>query len=505
VNSIFIALGLSSNIWTFWPGADRQIALSPDPYSDKYYHRIFCFLFIAAAIVNTIFINVQIWQDELYTLDKFVLVPVSTTITDYHTTNNHIVFNLICSLYLKVIGIHQLEILLEHPRIIRIIPYIFAILSIWAFYRCARTIQTQPYAIISTGIFTSFLQLYTFGTQIRGYSLDILLSIFLLHFIFLFYHDQRKKWLYLIVLTGFLLLVNLPSTIYYFISLIILIFIFRKRISARIAYRLLLALCTAFLFFAVFFALKSSQLVENSMLFDHRNSIFDLIKHPFAVIYRFIDWRFILIFPIIAVFFNRSLLRRTKISILLTGLFALPFVLFLLHNLPIILRIWLILIPAFCLWFADWWMPVFEDRKRLILPFVLMLQLCLAFSLVFLRPESLADNAKSIASTDLRWQYQLFNYNPRDVAQKAREIKKEAAVRVCLDEHWLYGMLYYLKDEELLPTDSIHLYKGNIFLISQYADDLKRMSIPLSSVIDSGKDNSSYFYKWYLIKNDARR
>lgn len=452
-------------------------------------------------MLNTLFINVQIWQDELYTLDKFVLVPLTTTIGDYHTTNNHIIFNLISNIYLRIIGIDRLDILLEHPVIIRVVPYIFTILSVWAFYTCAKKFQKQPYAIVSTGIFTTSLQLYTFGTQIRGYSLDILLSILLLYLLFLYHKDEQRKWLPLVTITGFLLLVNLPSTLYYFLSLIILIFLFRKRIGPGVARRLLFALCTAFILFAVFFATKSSQLAQNSMLFNNDNALFHSIKQPFTVIYRFIDWRFILVIPVIYFFFNKKFAGRLKISILTTGLLTLPFVLFMFHNLPIILRIWLILLPAFCFWFADWWMPVLDKRQQWILPFILFLHICLGLSLIFLRSQTYARNAQSIASTDLRWQYQLFNYNPRDVYKKALEKRNGGNLRISVDEYWVYGMLFYVRNENLLPPDSAYLHRDSLFLISQDANCFARLNIPLNTVIDSAKDNSSQFYKWYLIFN----
>ena len=40
-------------------------------------------------------LNNEMWNDEIYTLLHFVLVPLQTTLFDYHVPNNHIFFSLL--------------------------------------------------------------------------------------------------------------------------------------------------------------------------------------------------------------------------------------------------------------------------------------------------------------------------------------------------------------------------------------------------------------------------
>jgi hypothetical protein len=43
------------------------------------------------------YINLDFWHEEIYTLDHFVFVPISTIITDYRAPNNHTLIASSCS------------------------------------------------------------------------------------------------------------------------------------------------------------------------------------------------------------------------------------------------------------------------------------------------------------------------------------------------------------------------------------------------------------------------
>src|ERR1700733_8756601 len=85
--------------WTFWPIELYQG--KPIGGKKKQSSMFFFSILLISAVANLFFINNELWQDELYTLDHFVLVPISTTLSDYHSSNNHFVFNLIANIYLK--------------------------------------------------------------------------------------------------------------------------------------------------------------------------------------------------------------------------------------------------------------------------------------------------------------------------------------------------------------------------------------------------------------------
>jgi len=258
----FFSAFFESRTWTLWPENTQPAPMTANP-DDQLYRRVFLFLFGFAAVTNMLFLNNPLWQDELYTLDHFVLVPPFATLTDYHTTNNHIVFNLISNLYLKLIGITELSELQANPIIIRILPYFYTLISIPAFYFGAKKMQGPLFAIIALAIYISTLQVYSFGAQARGYSLELLFIIILFNLIFSYRRSPSLKQLTGISVIGILALLNLPSTIYLFISLLLLAFtsaaysFINKEGKARLSdFKLFLSLFLAFVFFALFFYLK---------------------------------------------------------------------------------------------------------------------------------------------------------------------------------------------------------------------------------------------------------
>ena len=50
-------------------------------------------IFIGFYWIQKDHINLDFWNDEIYTLKHFVFAPITTTLSDYHVPNNHIFFN----------------------------------------------------------------------------------------------------------------------------------------------------------------------------------------------------------------------------------------------------------------------------------------------------------------------------------------------------------------------------------------------------------------------------
>lgn len=491
-------------LFTFWPQKINN-NLS-EQKNEKQYDFLFCILFLFAATTNLIFLNNELWQDELYTLDNFVLVPLAKTITDYHSTNNHIVFNLISNIYLKAIRVNTLSKLLDNPFIIRVVPYGMTIASIPAFYFSTKKILGALFAVTALVIYVSSLQVYTFGAQVRGYSLDILLCVVLVHSMLLFKQQPKKKYFFCTFLSAFLLLINLPASLYFIAALLILtlfepIFYFEKKAWKRLigdkSLKLCISLSTALFFAGIFYLSKSDQLRQNKLLLNSGNSIIAAVRQPFTVFYRLLDWRYFLLIPLfIFIFRFRSV--QNKISVFLLVALFLPFVLFLFHNPVIILRIWIILLPVFCLGFAQLWMAVLLHMQKLLLPFIIGLLLTVVVSLFFLQKQSLKQHSINYAPLDLRYQYHLFGFHPNTVIEKVINIQKSKIWSVLLYDQYLGGIEYYLKNKNINYTMSYK--KQAALLITDNSDCFDTLSIKKSLIIDSGKNNSSNFYKWYLVK-----
>jgi len=83
---------------------------------------ISCVFFIISSLF---FINNDFWQDEIYTLTHFVFTPFTTTLFDYHVANNHIAFNFLLNVLRRVIGINEVQEILNHLIILEYFHLLF--------------------------------------------------------------------------------------------------------------------------------------------------------------------------------------------------------------------------------------------------------------------------------------------------------------------------------------------------------------------------------------------
>ena len=135
------------------------------------------------------------WNDELYTLVHFTLVPISQTVSDYHVPNNHVFFNLINNLYLKLIGITELNALLERPQVLRIIPFSYCLALLLVAYYNTKLLFSNTVAILSLLLIAGSIPYFNFALQIRGYGLSCLLLLLALFNSLKYYHFHSKKYL----------------------------------------------------------------------------------------------------------------------------------------------------------------------------------------------------------------------------------------------------------------------------------------------------------------------
>ncbi|HFB99307.1 MAG TPA: hypothetical protein ENJ53_00745, partial [Phaeodactylibacter sp.] len=95
---------------------------------------ILLFLFIVFCWFQKEHFFLDFWNDEIYTLKHFVFVPLSTTLSDYHVPNNHIFFNFLNNIYLKVCGVDNLYDLMDNPPLIRILPFLYSVGTLFYAY-----------------------------------------------------------------------------------------------------------------------------------------------------------------------------------------------------------------------------------------------------------------------------------------------------------------------------------------------------------------------------------
>lgn len=116
-------------------------------------------------------LTLDFWEDEVYTLYDFAVLPISQIVSDYSAPNNHILYSLV---------LHPLAMLSQSEPLLRLPSLLFGVATLWIVFRIAlRTLGAGAAvgATLALGLNVMFL---THAVQVRGYGLSILLAAWLL-------------------------------------------------------------------------------------------------------------------------------------------------------------------------------------------------------------------------------------------------------------------------------------------------------------------------------------
>ncbi len=122
------------------------------------------------------------YYDEVYSLVHSILVPFKQTSLVYNSLNNHVLYSLLMNGYTKLIGI-DLGGLMGRPYIIRVPQLIFLGVTIFYLYRIGKKYFNERIALYSIVLLMTTVPYYYYVTQIRGYSLSIMLMTMLTYYL----------------------------------------------------------------------------------------------------------------------------------------------------------------------------------------------------------------------------------------------------------------------------------------------------------------------------------
>jgi hypothetical protein len=159
-------------------------------------------------------LNLDLWYDEVFTLNHFVFVHLRTTLTDYHLPNNHIFFNVLGSLYASAAGLPDIHAVLDRPWVLRIVPLIYAIAAMAVTFRTARRCTGRMAACLAMLVLATTVPFFNVATQIRGYSLSTLLIAIVLDRLLQIEDAPRMRDLLLAATAGALALYTIPSNLF---------------------------------------------------------------------------------------------------------------------------------------------------------------------------------------------------------------------------------------------------------------------------------------------------
>ncbi|HPD96346.1 MAG TPA: hypothetical protein PLA24_10700 [Tenuifilaceae bacterium] len=418
---------------------------------------VFTFLIVIAYAALLLFrINTNLWNDEIYTLKNFVLVPISKTITDYHVPNNHIFFNLVNNIYLKVIGVSSIDFLLEHPFVIRVLPFIYSILLLVFILLIGKKFFNAKVSLLALGIVATTIPFFNFTLQVRGYGLSMLLLVIAFYSYLSYRKDKRWLFAVLVALSVMLSVYTLPSNLYIIAGFLVFIFLdflgiiikFRRKNFVEI-YRFsqvqivlfvaitLGTLLAILLYIPVFRNVFFNRYVAGSGVVKFSY----LLSFIFTMNYFLSARWFLLIFflpGIIYLFLKRSELKSTEghVVLLSISLIVIPFFIGFVRNTPAPDRIYVVLVP-----FWSFLMAIGISYFYKLMPLFQKYSTCINLALIALSvvtfyvenvkvKNAVADSIKgNYRMQDLYYNYYLWNYTPlNDVRQFKTHFYKESSV-----------------------------------------------------------------------------
>ncbi len=168
----------------------------------------------------TQYLNADLWWDEILSLVQSSLAGFGSTVTNYQDANNHVFFNILTGLALKVRGVRDIDGALDHARYMRSMQLAFSVLTVVYVYYFAKRFIGEGAASLSVVLLSTTIPFLNFAMQLRGYSLSMLLAAALLFHLWSYLVQSSKFHAIMISITAFLLLYTIPSNIYFVTSLI---------------------------------------------------------------------------------------------------------------------------------------------------------------------------------------------------------------------------------------------------------------------------------------------
>ncbi len=183
---------------------------------------LYLIIFLISCYTFIHHLNNEIWNDEYYTINHFVLVPLKTTLLDYHVPNNHILFSLLIKSYLNLIGFGDLRTIIENPFIARIPLALISILTMFYFWKStAYFFKDIRWRNISILLLVSNVVFGNFIFQYRGYGIGMLFLTILFYQLLQIHYDNKIGWRsYLaLMICSFAAFYTSPSNLYFLIAL----------------------------------------------------------------------------------------------------------------------------------------------------------------------------------------------------------------------------------------------------------------------------------------------
>ncbi len=195
-------------------------------FSNQYFFkRTFTTLLLTGIIGYFLYLMVpllsnDLWNDEIYTLEKFTLVHLRTTLTDYHVPNNHILFNILDHFYLKLAGIKTLRQAMENVWVLRLPLLLLSVITLVLQYKTGKLAGGEIAGLLSAAILACTIPFQNFCEQVRGYPFSIFFDLLLVYNALMYSIYHRRNNLVGIIVCSAATVYTIPSNLYCVLALI---------------------------------------------------------------------------------------------------------------------------------------------------------------------------------------------------------------------------------------------------------------------------------------------
>jgi len=178
------------------------------------------------------YVNVDLWYDEVTSIDHFVLCSFAKTLFYYPLPNNHVFFNFTNQLISRLFSIRDLSQIVEHVYVLRLFQALITLFTAYYSVQIVKRVFKLNYSLLVIPVLFTTIPFMNFSLQLRGYNLSSLFLIMVVYHTWAFIEKRGKRDSVLIVISSALLIYTVPSNIYMLASVLItlaLFFIFRKK------------------------------------------------------------------------------------------------------------------------------------------------------------------------------------------------------------------------------------------------------------------------------------
>jgi hypothetical protein len=448
---------------------------------------VFFIVFIAIQIYH---LNADFWNDEIYTLKNFVFTNLSTTIGDYHVPNNHIFFNVLNNIFLKIFGPHSLFDLMDQPFSLRLLNLFYAIVCLGFVYLFAARFISRKAALLSMMILMTTVPYFNFAMQIRGYGLSAMLLIICLYYCFDYIENGAKQKLIWLGLSGTLLIYTIPSNLYFtltigsFFTFYGLYDFFKSKLVYMKIFHVFSAFALAHALALVLFIPIFQEVFLNEYVSSGRSFRFALINYFSTFVSNgFVSNRwFLLALGILGLLLNYKYLKSHKNILICLSLFLFPIIIIFVRADEAPLRAFVPSMPILSILLAiglNGFIEKFVKHEKYEWIFVLAVffysLFCFKFGIDKISKHVYNALESQERPQDLYHQYYNFHYQPLNDIRKFSAIYKENPLPVLIMGCEPHGIPNYLEKFGIPivgqnDDNYLHNTKTPFYLITNHAN-----------------------------------